>query len=327
AADAAWAPEPLELRAALLRARVVAATTATWSAERYDGAGEALDFDLAIIDEATQLTTPALLGALRFARRFILVGDERQLPPLVMSAEGGLAGLGRSLFADLLERWGGDACVALRSQYRMHPAICGFASGAFYEGKLEAAGAARTATLALRLDATETLAPALDPAHPMVLLDVAPFAAERGGKVSEAQGEVARRLIAALLGGGVTAERIGVIAPYRAQVAALRRRLAAADLADVAVDTVDRFQGGEREVILFSFGGVSAATGWGGRGLEFLADPRRLNVALTRAQRKLLILGDRRELEQAPLLRRLVVYCAGLYSGQGGVLTLRRAGA
>ena len=144
-------------------------------------------------------------------------------------------------------------------------------------------------------------------------------------RVSVAQGDVARRLILALLRGGVAAERIGVIAPYRAQVAALRRRLAAAGVTDVVVDTVDRFQGAEREVILFSFGGVSAATGWGGRGLEFLADPRRLNVALTRAQRKLLILGHRRELEQAPLLRRLVAYCASLYGGQGGVIALRRA--
>ncbi len=325
AEDAAWRPQPAELRAALLRAPVVAATTATWSAERYDGVGEALDFDLAIIDEATQLTTPALLGALRFARRFILVGDERQLPPLVMSAEAGAAGLGRSLFAELLARWGEQASVALRRQYRMHPAICGFASETFYEGKLVAEGQARTATLALRLDPAEPLAPALDPARPVALLDVAPFAAERGGKVSEAQGEAARKLILALLRGGVAPERIGVIAPYRAQVAALRRRLASSGVTEVVVDTVDRFQGAEREVILFSFGGVSAATGWGGRGLEFLADPRRLNVALTRAQRKLLILGDRRELEQAPLLRRLVAYCAGLYGGQGGVLTLRRA--
>ena len=327
AADEAWRPTPAELRAALLRARVVAATTATWSAERYDGVGEPLDFDLAIVDEATQLTTPSLLGALRFARSFILVGDERQLPPLVMSAEAGAAGLGRSLFAELLERWNERASVALKRQYRMHPAICGFASETFYGGALVADGEARTATLALRLPPGESLAPALDPARPVALLDVAPFASERGGKVSEAQGEVARKLILALLAGGVRAERIGVIAPYRAQVAALRRKLATVGVSDVVVDTVDRFQGAEREVILFSFGGVSAATSWGGRGLEFLADPRRLNVALTRAQRKLLILGDRRELEQAPLLRRLVTYCAGLYDGRGGVLALRRAEA
>lgn len=327
AADDGWRPSPAQLRAALLRARVVAATTATWSAERYDDVGEPLDFDLAIVDEATQLTTPALLGALRFARTFILVGDERQLPPLVMSAEAGAAGLGHSLFTELLERWGERASVALRRQYRMHPAICDFASETFYAGALVAAGYARTATLGMRWHTDEPLAPALDPARPMALLDVAPFAAERGGKVSEAQGEVARKLIQALLRGGARAESIGVIAPYRAQVAALRRRLASAGVMDVVVDTVDRFQGAEREIIIFSFGGVSAATGWGGRGLEFLADPRRLNVALTRAQRKLLILGDRRELEQAPLLRRLVAYCAGLYGGQGGVIALRRAEA
>ncbi|HET9110695.1 MAG TPA: AAA domain-containing protein, partial [Ktedonobacterales bacterium] len=325
ARDPEWRPSPVELRAELQRAQVVAATTATWSAERYDGVGDPLAFELAIVDEATQLTTPSLLGALRFARSFVLVGDEKQLPPLVMSAEANQAGLGRSLFAELLATWGERASVALRRQYRMHPAICGFASETFYDGALVADGPARTATLAVRLEADEPLAPLLDPARPLALLDVAPFAGEQGGKVSEAQSEVARKLILALLRGGVQPERIGVIAPYRAQVAALRRRLAFSGVTDVVVDTVDRFQGAEREVMLFSFGGVSAATGWGGRGAEFLADPRRLNVALTRAQRKLLILGHRRELEQAPLLRRLVAYCASLYGGQGGVIALRRA--
>ena len=91
-----------------------------------------------------------------------------------MSAEAGAEGLSRSLFAELLARWGEQASVALRRQYRMHPAICGFASETFYEGKLVADGQARTATLALRVDPTEPLAPALDPARPVALLDVAP---------------------------------------------------------------------------------------------------------------------------------------------------------
>ncbi len=88
------------------------------------------------------------------------------------------------------------------------------------------------------------------------------------------------------------------------------------------VDTVDRFQGAEREVILLSLGGAPIAPEWGGRGAEFLADPRRLNVALTRAQRKLIVLGDRRELERIPTLRKLVTYCGALYGGRGGVMRL-----
>ncbi len=323
-------PNPRLLRETLARAQVVAATTAPWSAEDFDDAGEALAFDLAIVDEATQLTTPALLGALRLARRFILAGDERQLPPLVMSAEAERAGLGRPLFTDLLERWGETASVALRRQYRMSPIICDFPSKTFYGGALVTDGAARTAALvAPRLNLASPLAPALDPARPLVLLDIPPLANERPGKVSRAQALAARKLIRELLAGGVAPERIGVIAPWRAHVAAIRQALQALRAGDgregaaaVVVDTVDRFQGAEREVILLAFGGAPTVPEWGGRGAEFLADPRRLNVALTRAQRKLIVLGDRRELERIPTLRKLAIYCDALYGGRGGVMRL-----
>ncbi|HEU0026877.1 MAG TPA: DEAD/DEAH box helicase, partial [Ktedonobacterales bacterium] len=321
-------PDPRWLRDALARAQVVAATTATWSAERYDDAGEALAFDLAVVDEATQLTTPALLGALRLARRFILAGDERQLPPLVMSAEAGRAGLGRPLFTELLERWGETASVALRRQYRMSPAICGFPSETFYGGALVTDGEARVAALGVRLDAASPLAPVLDPARPLVLLDIPPLEGERPGKVSRAQALAARKLVRELLTGGVAPGRIGVIAPWRAHVAAIRQQLQALrtegeeGAATVVVDTVDRFQGAEREVILLALGGAPTAPEWGGRGAEFLADPRRLNVALTRAQRKLIVLGDRRELERIPTLRKLLAYCGALYGGRGGVMRL-----
>lgn len=320
--DAGDPPSPERLRATLLRAPVVAATCATWSAEHYDEAGEPLRFDLAIVDEASQLTLPALLGALRFARRFVLVGDERQLPPLVMSADAGADGLSRSLFSDLLARWGEQAAVALVRQYRMHPHICGFPSAEFYRGALVADGDARTALLDLHLAADDPLALPLDPARPVVFVDV-PTRHEPPGKASAAQAEVARRLVLWLCAMGVDAERIGVIAPYRAQVAAIRRRLAAkGETVAVVVDTVDRFQGGEREVILFACGG-RVAPGMNVRGVEFLADPHRLNVALTRAQRKLIVLGDREHLASVPLLSRFVAYCAGLYGGRGGIVEAR----
>jgi DNA replication ATP-dependent helicase Dna2 len=321
-------PDPRWLRAALARAQVVAATTATWSAERFDDAGETLTFDLAVVDEATQLTIPALLGALRLARRFILAGDERQLPPLVMSAEAGQRGLSRPLFAELLKRWGETASVALRRQYRMSPVICRFASETFYGSALLTEGEARTAALALRRDLASPLAPVLDPARPLVLLDVPPLPGEGVGKVSQAQALVARGLIDALLAGGVAPECIGVIAPWRAHVAAIRQEIHAlrasgiAGAGAVVVDTVDRFQGAEREVILFALGGAPTAAQAGGRGAEFLADPHRLNVALTRAQRKLIVLGDLEDLRRIPTLRRLAAYCAALYGGRGGVLRL-----
>ncbi len=313
------APTPAQLREALQCAPLVASTTATWSAECYDAAGEILRFDLAIVDEASQLTAPALLGALRFAPRFILVGDERQLPPLVVSEEAAALGLKRSLFSELLDQWGAVASVALRRQYRMHPLICGFPSAAFYGGDLLTEGEARTATLPIAPGADDALALPLAPEKPLTFVDVrAP--AEPAGKVSAAQASIACKLALALRRAGIPAQEIGVIAPYRAQVAAIRQRLAAKNETSIAVDTVDRFQGAERQVILFSFGGRVEQQSLR-RGMDFLADPNRLNVALTRAQRKLILLGDRAWLEQTPLLAQLIAYCASLYDGRGGIIT------
>ncbi|HKT40266.1 MAG TPA: AAA domain-containing protein, partial [Ktedonobacterales bacterium] len=163
---------PGRIRETLRTAPLVAATTATWSSESYDDIGEPLLFDLAILDEATQLTLPATLGALRFARRFVLVGDDRQLPPLVRSEAATAGGLKRSLFATLLESHGAEASVALRRQYRMHPVICAFPSGEFYGDALVAEGAARTAQLALSEETAGPLGRVLDPAHPVVFIDV-----------------------------------------------------------------------------------------------------------------------------------------------------------
>ncbi|HEX9056578.1 MAG TPA: AAA domain-containing protein [Ktedonobacterales bacterium] len=316
---------PSHIHAALRSAPVVASTTATWSSERYDDCGDALRFDVAIVDEATQLTVPALLGALRFARRFVLVGDERQLPPLVVSADAAERGLKASLFATLLQRWGPTASVALTRQYRMHPAICAFPSREFYADDLITDGPARTRRLAFSDVPTDGLEPVLDPASPVVFVDVpespSPAQDESASAASAAQAKVVRRLVTGLLRRGTAAERIGIIAPYRAQVAAIRQRLASEGIADVTVDTVDRFQGGEREVIVLAFGLRRPARYTSG--VSFVADPHRLNVALTRAQRKLILVGSVEALRAEPLLQRLIAYCEGLYGARGGLVEAR----
>jgi DNA replication ATP-dependent helicase Dna2 len=320
--------DPVAWRTSLLRAPVVASTSATWSSEQYDGAGDALAFDIAIVDEASQLTVPALCGALRFAPRFVLVGDERQLPPLVVSPEAAAGGLKEPLFTQLLARWGERASVRLTRQYRMHPVICDFPSQAFYAGDLVTAGVARDARLTLAAAPPAVWDAVLDPARPVVFLDVPAHAqaAPANPKSSARQADVVRALAQALVARGVPQGSIGVIAPYRAHVAAVRQRLAGVGLADVLVDTVDRFQGGERDVMILAFG-LEQPPAAGPHGADFLGDPYRLNVALTRAQRKLVLVGNRPALAGVPLLERLLRHCERLYGGMGGVVRVEAPAA
>ena len=338
---AAWGS--VEIRALLRRSPVVASTTATWSSDKYAPpsphtlrAEALLDFDVALIDEAGQLTIPAILGALRFAHRFILVGDEKQLPPLVLNKEAGAQGLAMSLFGRLKrldEEYLREheqeisACVPLRVQYRMHEVISTFASRLFYRGQLRAhySVARRRLDLLKALPGSTPLQGAVLQAIradlPLLFLDVRGESSQAEVKMSNAEARVVREVIAGLLARGVSEDEIGVIAPYRAQVANLRRYLFSDDAAaswtalpfdtPLSIDTVDRFQGGERSIILISFA-TSTTPPVESQLREHLANPHRLNVALTRAQRKLILVGNAGALEELALFKRLLGYCREL---------------
>ncbi len=323
---------------------VLASTTATWSSDKYtppslNGAAEnqeyaPFQFDVAIIDEAGQLTVPAILGALRFAKRFILVGDEKQLPPLVLSKEAADAGLAESLFS-ILKRKDNDymndgtqsvsSCVFLKVQYRMNKWISHFASRVFYEGQLiphvsVANDLLEVATLKpTPRSETPSIVRAIDPLAPMVFLDVC--GDHERAKTSDTEAQAVREVVAGLLARGITQQEIGIIAPYRAQVANLRRHLFSDDDAtgwealpldtSLSVDTVDRFQGGERPVIIMSFATTTRLEA-DSQLRDHLTNPHRLNVALTRAQRKLILVGNATVLEGLPVFERLINYCRGL---------------
>ncbi len=328
----------------LRNAPIVASTTATWSSEKYapsslNGIGDKhknalLQFDVAIIDEAGQLTIPAILGALCFAKRFILVGDEKQLPPLVLSKEAADAGLAESLFS-MLKRMDDDytknhtqtvsACVPLKVQYRMNKWISHFASKVFYTGQLiphtSVANRVLEVTIVKLALHTETpsITRAIDPLYPMVFLDVR--SEHEKAKISDAEACTVREVVAGLLARGIAQEDIGIIAPYRAQVANLRRHLfrddgmtgwqALSPDTPLSVDTVDRFQGGERPVIIMSFATTTTPEAES-QLREHLTDEHRLNVALTRAQRKLILVGCAPALEGLPVFQRLLTYCRGM---------------
>ena len=334
----------------LRSAPVVASTTATWSSDKYipptfsdsNGAGAAQDdtalqFDVAIIDEAGQLTMPAILGALRFARRFILVGDEKQLPPLVLSKEASQAGLSNSLFSMLkradeqyTQQHPGaiSACVPLKAQYRMNRWISNFASNTFYNGELRAHPSVANRLLALSAaragDEKPSITRTLDAHMPLVFLDVPNEAgAFEGQKTSNREARAAREVVAGLLARGIEEGDIGIIAPYRAQVANLRRHLFSDDeesgwralspTTRLSVDTVDRFQGGERSIIIISFA-TSVTPPAESQLRQHLTNAHRLNVALTRAQRKLILVGNAAALAPLPLFQQLLIHCRDEYT-------------
>ncbi|HEY7415928.1 MAG TPA: AAA domain-containing protein [Ktedonobacteraceae bacterium] len=349
--DDATAQFPALVRDKLRSTPVVASTTATWSSDRYAlfeskaQSGSAIEdtglhFDVAIIDEAGQLTVPAILGALRFARRFILVGDEKQLPPLVLSKEASEQGLSTALFETLKSldttyiqqhTLAMSACVSLRVQYRMNQWISHFSSTVFYEKELIAHPSVAHQQLKLKkpdsfTPSTRAILDAIKPGFPLVFLDVQAGSIDEESqhikqKANDHEAQAVRELVAALLAHGIEPQDIGIIAPYRAQVANIRRYLfsnapemcwqALPVDSPLNVDTVDRFQGGERMIIILSFVSMTEPGEEDPR-REFLTNPNRLNVALTRAQRKLILVGHIPALQHLPILSRLLTYCRSM---------------
>jgi DNA replication ATP-dependent helicase Dna2 len=273
--------DPNARAAELSEASVVAATTASCGSR----AMREQEFDVALVDEASQLTEPATLAAINLADRFVLVGDHQQLPPVVRAEND----LQASLFERLVEQYP-DASVMLDRQYRMAQRIQSFSSREFYDGAL------RPATGAVAAQSLSDLG--VDPADlPPAIRDRVNFVdpgGAREGNVNPTEADRVAELVEAYVDAGVDREDVGVIAPFRAQVAEISRRT------DVTVDTVDRFQGSSEEVIVLSM----VATG--DLDSPIFEDERRVNVALTRAKKSLTIVGDAGALASEPFYSRML---------------------
>lgn len=270
-------------------------------------------FDVVVIDEAGQLDEPASLAPLAVADKFILCGDHLQLPPVVRSSRANDAGPAQGLEISLFERLfvtsPPEHISSLSVQYRMNSEVQDIPSRLFYDGKLEAANevARRRLRISGDIGKPDYLREIIDPETPVIFVDV------RGGidsgKARPEEAEVAYDIVRALTNAGVPASEIGVITPYRAQQSLVSQKISEIKgHSDISVDTVDRFQGGEREVIIMSLARSDSVT-------SFLADPKRLNVSLSRARSKLILLGRASVLEEHPLFnaifsgtRKLVIH-------------------
>jgi len=258
-------------------------------------------FDLAVVDEAGQATEPACWLPLVRADRVILAGDHCQLPPTVLSPEAGERGLAVSLMERVVGLYGPAVARRLTVQYRMHAAIMDFSNTEFYAGDLTAHPSAAGHRL------SELPGVAADPVvdRPVRFVDTAGAGYDEepeedgGSRRNPREADLAVRAVRRLRSAGVPAELIGVITPYRAQARLLRDRLA--DEPGVEIDSVDGFQGREKEAIVVSFVRSNPEGEIG-----FLADTRRTNVAFSRARRALVVIGDSATLSHDPFYQRMI---------------------
>jgi len=269
-------------------------------------------FDLVVIDEACQSTEPGCWIAIERARRVVLAGDHRQLPPTVLSSEAEREGFAVSLFERLAESQGEAILRRLQVQYRMHAAIMEFSSREFYDGSL----AADKAVSAHRLGDLLVSEPEGLTGEPVEFVDTAGAGWEEElepdgqSRLNRREAELLAKKVRSLLEAGLQTEQIGVITPYAAQVRLLRELL---PMEGLEIDTVDGFQGREKEAVLISLVRSNE------RGeIGFLSDLRRTNVAMTRARRKLWMVGDSATLATDPFYERLM----GYFEEQGAYRTV-----
>lgn len=325
-------------------------------------------FDYCIIDEASQITLPSTLGSLRFADKFVLVGDHYQLPPLVRNITARAGGLNVSLFKRLHEAHA-SSTVYLTKQYRMNKNIMLISNELIYQGKLQC-GSEQVAKQTLDLPTKELALNEVHQASPDTMSghraiaccsdeadgykgcwlaklldekcqaafvdtdDVPGYESKHGRMVQNTvEASIVQQVVRMLVLAGVPPNDIAVITPYRQQLKLLQHllitprslsqqaqeqdvssRKTAAQIKreamflgtssnagdDIEILTADRSQGRDKPVVLIS---LVRSNDYGTRGIgELLNDWRRINVALTRAQRKVVIIGSQRTLGAAPLL-------------------------
>jgi len=273
-------------------------------------------FDFAVIDEATQSTEPSSLIAVLKAKRVIMAGDHKQLPPTILNEEAARRSFTRSLFERLLALHGDRIRVMLDVQYRMNEEIAEFPNGEFYDGKLRADEQVKRQNLMDKLTNSEF---ENEDVKPVLFIDTSGSDEFRervrsGSTSRENRGEakLVKDIAERLLSLGIRPEDIAIISPYVDQVALIRKMLRVEGL---EIKTVDGFQGREKEVVIVSFVRSNKS-----RDIGFLRDLRRLNVSITRAKRKLVLIGDSYTLEREGCYKRLVALAKerGAYKGVVG---------
>ena len=245
-------------------------------------------FDAAVIDETSQMRVEAAIMPMLRSRRWFFFGDRQQLPPVSQRPLDDPAG--DSVFARLA-RHGGH--TMLRTTYRMNGPLTRWPSENFYQGELAAAGPNAGHRFMLKRPSVRLALLGPEPAMVRVEID---HEGNRSSSPEEADETAA--LIGEMLAGGIAPGAIGVVVPFRAQAARVRKLLrferfaSWPDIADLTIDTVERFQGQEREAMIVSF--AVSDEDFMDRIGRFLTYPQRLNVAVTRAKTKVVLIHSKR---------------------------------
>ncbi|KAI5013645.1 hypothetical protein ZWY2020_037158 [Hordeum vulgare] len=262
-------------------------------------------FRQVLIDESTQATEPeCLIPLVLGVKQVVLVGDHCQLGPVIMCKKAARAGLAQSLFERLVIL--GVKPFRLQVQYRMHPCLSEFPSNCFYEG-----------TLQNGVTVNERQSSGIDfpwpvPNRPMffyVQMGVEEISASGTSYLNRTEAANVEKIVTTFLRSGVVPSQIGVITPYEGQRAyivnymsrngSLRQQL----YKEIEVASVDSFQGREKDYII-----LSCVRSNEHQGIGFLNDPRRLNVALTRARYGIVVLGNPKVLSKQPLWNSLLTH-------------------
>ncbi|XP_057510867.1 DNA replication ATP-dependent helicase/nuclease JHS1-like [Actinidia eriantha] len=263
-------------------------------------------FDVCIMDEAGQTTLPVSLGPLMYASKFVLVGDHYQLPPLVQSTEALENGMGVSLFCRLSEAHP-QAISALQNQYRMCAGIMDLSNALIYGNRLRC-GSSEVENAKLKYTSSKYvsswLKEVLDPIRPVIFIntDMLPALESKDGKTvnNPIEANIIAEATEELVNKGIEVEDIGIITPYNSQANLIRHAVSAS----VEIHTIDKYQGRDKDCILISF--VRSNESPRNCISSLLGDWHRVNVALTRAKKKLIMVGSFRTLAKVPLLKLLI---------------------
>ncbi|XP_049928331.1 DNA-binding protein SMUBP-2 [Epinephelus moara] len=259
-------------------------------------------FDWVVIDECAQALESSCWIALLRARKCILAGDYKQLPPTIKSQMAASKGLSLSLMERLIQMYGDSVVRMLTVQYRMNSAIMDWASKEMYQGKLTAHGSVERHLL----KDLPGVACVEETSTPLLLIDTAGCGlsemevTDEQSKGNQGEVDIVELHIKALTEAGVKAKDIAVIAPYNLQVDLLRQKLSARH-PELEIKSVDGFQGREKEAVVLSLVRSNRKGEVG-----FLAEDRRINVAVTRARRHIAVVCDTQTVQNHAFLKSLI---------------------